>query len=104
MYAAITYFHRSGGNYSVLCNIIHQIKGLAEVQMMTMREFRESIRVLGNMTAIYDHGNHEYRVNLKGGSEDTAYYTDDRQDALDTARAMSAQAYRESLNPRGVAC
>jgi hypothetical protein len=27
----------------------------------------------------------EYRINIKGGSEDTAYYTNDLQDAIDTA-------------------
>ena len=31
----------------------------------------------------------EYRVNFRGGSEDTAYYTDDIQDAADTARVMA---------------
>ena len=30
----------------------------------------------------------EYRVNLKGGREETAYYTDDLQDAVGTAIAM----------------
>ena len=32
----------------------------------------------------------EYRVNLRGGTEDTAYYTDDKEDALATARAMDS--------------
>ncbi len=31
----------------------------------------------------------EYRVNLKGASERTAYYTYDLDDALDTGRAMA---------------
>lgn len=31
----------------------------------------------------------EYRVNYRGGSEDTAYYTNDRADAIETARAMA---------------
>lgn len=31
----------------------------------------------------------EYRVNLKGGKEKTAYYTTDLQDALDTGMDMS---------------
>lgn len=31
----------------------------------------------------------EWRVNYRGGSEATAYYTDDADDAVATARAMS---------------
>ena len=34
----------------------------------------------------------EYRVNLKGGDEATAYYTQDAEDAIDTARAMVNEA------------
>lgn len=30
----------------------------------------------------------EYRVNFKGGSEDTAYYTSDINDAISTAKQM----------------
>ena len=30
----------------------------------------------------------EYRVNYRGGHEDTAYYTDDRHDAAGTALSM----------------
>lgn len=30
----------------------------------------------------------EYRVNFKGGSEETSYYTDDLNDAFRTGRAM----------------
>ncbi len=36
----------------------------------------------------------EYRVNFKAGKEATAYYTDDADDALGTARAMSRRAVR----------
>lgn len=32
----------------------------------------------------------EYRVNVVGGTEDTAYYTDYLPDALGTGRAMSS--------------
>lgn len=31
----------------------------------------------------------EYRVNIAGAGEGTAYYTDDRDDALDTGREMA---------------
>lgn len=33
----------------------------------------------------------EYRVNFRGGSETTAYYTDDRQDAVNTALGMAQE-------------
>lgn len=33
----------------------------------------------------------DYRVNVRGGSEATAYYTDDLQDAVDTAAAMARE-------------
>lgn len=36
----------------------------------------------------------EYRVNFRGGCEDTAYYTNDLADALATARDMSERAAR----------
>lgn len=32
----------------------------------------------------------EFRVNYRGGTEDSAYYTDDLSDALDTGKAMAA--------------
>lgn len=32
---------------------------------------------------------HEYRVNFIGGTEESAYYTDDLRDASDTGRAMA---------------
>jgi hypothetical protein len=39
----------------------------------------------------------EYRVNFKGGSEATAYYTDDMQDARDTGHAMAARKVGQAL-------
>jgi hypothetical protein len=33
----------------------------------------------------------EYRVNFKDGREDTAYYTNDLQDAISTALAMARE-------------
>lgn len=38
----------------------------------------------------------EFRINLKGGSESTAYYTGDKQDALNTAAAMWDSEIRAS--------
>lgn len=49
-----------------------------------------------NLDASYNRDVGEYRINLRtsqGGTEDTAYYTDDPQDALDTAKAIAA--YRD---------
>jgi hypothetical protein len=48
---------------------------------------RRAIRALG-LTASRRNG--EWRVNLPGGSEATAYYTNDNDDALATAKAMAA--------------
>lgn len=51
----------------------------------TNADLRQQCRTMG-LTMRYREG--EYRVNFYGGSEATAYYTNDRQDAWDTARAM----------------
>jgi hypothetical protein len=44
----------------------------------------------------------EYRVNFKGGSEATAYYTNDSMDALQTGVAMTIEGNRHKYgkNPR----
>jgi hypothetical protein len=52
---------------------------------LTRDELRAHIRGLG-MSVIEYQG--EIRVNFKGGRESTAYYTNDRADALATARDM----------------
>ena len=54
---------------------------------MTIAETKAAIRRIEGMTARCRDG--EWRVNYVGGKEETAYYTDDPQDALDTAIAMS---------------
>lgn len=41
-----------------------------------------------DITITYSAEWEEYRVNFRGGSEATAYYTNDADDALGTARAM----------------
>jgi hypothetical protein len=43
-------------------------------------------------------GGGEYRVNFKGGDEETAYYTNDLKDAVDTGIIMAKQRRRN--NPR----
>lgn len=39
----------------------------------------------------FRHRDGEFRVNYRGGTESTAYYTDDLEDARDTGRAMAAE-------------
>jgi hypothetical protein len=56
---------------------------------MTQHETMQAIRKLGLTCGRTAYG--EYRVNLRladGGSEATAYYTDDAEDALATACYM----------------
>jgi hypothetical protein len=52
---------------------------------MTVTETMKRIRALG-MTVRYR--DREWRINHPKGSENTAYYTGDPDDALDTAKAM----------------
>ena len=61
---------------------------------MTDRELRVAIHALGlNLRKI----DGEYRVSRTGDDEALAYYTDDRADALDTARHMAASRCRVFL-------
>ena len=64
---------------------------------MTIQQTLKAIRDTG-CTAKWNADLKEYRVNLKGGSEATAYYTEDAEDAVNTARAMNA--YAEELNSK----
>lgn len=59
---------------------------------MTKKDTLLAIRALG-ATARWDPAWGEYRVNLPApyGTEATAYYTPDDEDAVGTARAMMAQ-------------
>lgn len=56
---------------------------------MTAKEMRERIRATGCSVRVTDG---EIRVNLRGGSEATAYYTNDREDACGTAADMARRA------------
>ena len=57
-------------------------------EAMNTSQVLTAVRAMG-MTCRYDNG--EYRVNIPtawGGSEATAYYTNDADDAIGTARIM----------------
>lgn len=56
---------------------------------MTHTELVSAVRALG-MTVRWT--GDDYRVNHRNGREATAYYTDSRDDALGTAKAMSERA------------
>lgn len=60
---------------------------------MTLDELKKAVRDLG-MSISYNVDTQEYRVNFKGGTAATAYFTTDRQDALETAKKMAR--YMES--------
>jgi hypothetical protein len=46
----------------------------------------------------YSADTREYRVNLRGGNEATAYYTDDHEDAVATAVQMYRDYCEATLN------
>ena len=52
---------------------------------MTQKQMKAQINALG-LTVREKDG--EIRVNYRDGKEETAYYTNDRKDAVDTATAM----------------
>jgi hypothetical protein len=54
--------------------------------MMIMSEAKDKLRVVYRMTLRRRDG--EFRVNFVGGSEETAYYTTDLDDAFTTAIDM----------------
>lgn len=56
---------------------------------MTKKELKAAIKDLG-MTVRERDG--EIRINLKGNPESEAYYTNERQDALDTAKLIASAA------------
>lgn len=66
--------------------------------MLTVLATKDEIRATG-CTARYKDG--EWRVNLPGGTEATAYYTNDGDDAIATARCMARQAGIEALRGTG---
>lgn len=56
--------------------------------MVTQKQALSAIRSLGCSVRVVDR---EYRVNVPGGTEGTAYYTTDANDAVQTARLMIAR-------------
>ena len=59
------------------------------VTAMTHKQTMQAIRSLG-LSVSFDSDTSEYRINFECGSERTAYYTDDRVDAINTAKAMAS--------------
>lgn len=56
--------------------------------MPTISEAKQTLRIIGiSLTRIVE--TNEYRVNLRNGTEATAYYTNDIEDAIDTGRYMA---------------
>lgn len=68
---------------------------------ITQKQLFEQVRAL-NLTIGCKYG--EYRIAPKGLSkqrtEDCAYYTDDREDALNTARHMAQKAAVDAIDKR----
>lgn len=62
-------------------------------KLMTRTEARKRIKALGTIVLRTDDG--EHRVNFRGGKEETAYYTNDLRDAVQTAEAMVAKQKTE---------
>lgn len=63
----------------------------------TERSVRQALRDIG-VTLGRRNSAGEWRVNLKGGRETTAYYASDIQDALDTGLAMARNASMDSVD------
>jgi len=63
--------------------------------MFTVEEVKRAVRAL-DMTMRRDDG--EWRINFVGGDEATAYYTDDLEDALWTAFAMTRERAPAVMN------
>lgn len=55
---------------------------------LSIRELKAAIRALG-LTCRFLSTTGEFRINYTGGKEATAYYTEDRDDALATAQQMA---------------
>ena len=60
---------------------------------MTIQQMKATGKLYG-FTVKHNHWDREFRVNVIGGTEATAYYTDDRQDAVDTGIAMRRHSWQ----------
>ncbi len=58
-----------------------------EAVIQTWSSLREAVRGLGLTISKNSFG--EYRINYPGAGEETAYYTDDPEDAMGTAQLMA---------------
>jgi hypothetical protein len=63
-----------------------------------LRQAKDRLKEL-EMTITWNSVTREYRVNSVNGNEDTAYYTDDLDDAVGTA-LMIRKTYLEALDRR----
>ena len=54
----------------------------------TIKETLKRIRALG-LTAAFDSALQEFRIDYRNAEQDTAYFTDDREDAMATALHMA---------------
>lgn len=59
-----------------------------------LSEFEAARRGLKQLGLVLTRRDGEYRVNFKGGREETAYYTNDLLDAFGTGRAMWSESQR----------
>lgn len=57
-------------------------------RLRTIKQAKETLATIGVTVNLTSYG--EFRVNLLGGTEWTAYYTDSLEDAVGTGRAMWA--------------
>lgn len=66
--------------------------------LLTIRTVADELRRLG---MAFQSAPGEYRVNYRGGSDATAYFTEDLADALATGRQMAERAPPPPLPPIG---
>jgi hypothetical protein len=67
------------------------IAATERMERQVVKHALAEIKAMG-MVARYDWDVCEYRVNVRGGREATAYYTPDADDAVGTAKAMKAHS------------
>lgn len=66
--------------------------------MITQKQAIHHIRSMGASIKISEG---EYRINIPKGNEATAYYTDDPEDAINTARHMMVEYQRRQMSRIG---
>ena len=63
---------------------------------MTIQQTLQTIKALG-LSARWSSEYREFRINLKGGSEATAYYTESAIDAITTAKKMADREFVDNF-------